>query len=98
METVELSVDGMTCGACVQAAKRALSRVSGVESVDVRLEEGAATVRGEHVAALVGRLVEALGQAGYAARVAPAGGVAKVAGAGGCGSARSGGGGCCCGR
>ncbi|MEJ7930193.1 heavy metal-associated domain-containing protein [Ramlibacter sp. AN1015] len=98
METVELSVDGMTCGSCVQAARRALSRIPGVESVDVRLQEGAATVRGEGVATQAQALVGALADAGYAARVAPATGATPPrATAGGCGSGRSSSG-CCCGR
>lgn len=98
MDTVKLSVDGMTCGSCVQAAKRALSRIAGVESVDVRLQEGDATVRGEGVAAQVQALVAALAEAGYAARVAPATETPKPRmAAGGCGTGRSGGG-CCCSR
>ena len=98
MESVELSVDGMTCGSCVQAAKRALSRVPGVESVDVRLQDGTATVRGEGVVSRSEALVAALSDAGYPARVSQSVGAAKPrSAAGGCGSGRSGGG-CCCGH
>lgn len=98
MDTVELSVDGMTCGSCVQAARRAVARVPGVESVDVRLQEGAATVRGEGVAARAQAIVAALTEAGYPARVSPAAAAAAPrSAAGGCGSGRSGGG-CCCGH
>lgn len=97
METVELSVDGMTCGSCVQSAKRAVSRVPGVESVDVRLQDGAATVRGERVASRAEAIVAALTEAGYPARVSPAGATMPRGAAGGCGSGRSGGG-CCCGH
>ena len=97
METVELSVDGMTCGSCVQSARRAVSRVPGVESVDVRLQDGAATVRGEGVASRAEALVAALADAGYPARVSQAGATKPRAAAGGCGSGRSGGG-CCCGH
>lgn len=96
METVDLSVDGMTCGSCVQAAKRALSRIPGVESVDVRLEEGAATVRGQGIAAQA--LVAALAEVGYPARLASAAAQEGRRNApGGCGSGRASGG-CCCGH
>lgn len=91
METIELSVDGLTCGSCMQAVKRALSQVPGVESADVRLQDGAATVRGDRVAARADALVVALTEAGYTARVAPTTGAAKPStAAGGCGTGRSG--------
>lgn len=96
METVELSVDGMTCGSCVQAATRALTRVPGVKSVDVRLQDGAASVTGEGLASQAQALVGALAEAGYPARVATGVAAPKSrTGAGGCGS---GGGGCGCAR
>jgi copper chaperone CopZ len=42
----ELKIEGMTCGHCVAAVKRALEAVSGVESAEVSLAEGRARVRG----------------------------------------------------
>jgi copper chaperone CopZ len=33
METLELTVTGMTCGGCENAVKRAVSTLAGVESV-----------------------------------------------------------------
>jgi copper chaperone len=100
MEAVELKVDGMTCGSCVKSASRALSAVPGVESVDVRLADGAATVRGNDVAAQVQAMLAALAAAGYEGRPADAASasVAKPQARGGCGTGRSDGGGCCCGR
>ena len=101
MDSVELKVDGMTCGSCVKAATRALAAVPGVDGVDVRLAEGAATVRGDQVAAQVQAMIAALSAAGYAAQVAePGASAASVPAArGGCGSGRAaGGGGCCCGH
>lgn len=98
METIELMVDGMTCGSCMQAASRALRHVPGVEAVDVRLQDRAATVRGEAVGSQADALVAALGAAGYPARVArgaAAAGVKKASA--GCGGGRSQGG-CCCGH
>jgi copper chaperone len=98
MEALELKVDGMTCGSCVKAATRALSAVPGVDSVDVRLTDGAATVRGDQLAGRVHALLAALSAAGYDAHVAqtatrPA---LTPAARGGCGSGRAAGGGCCC--
>lgn len=99
METIELSVGGMTCASCVKAATRALSEVPGVDSVDVRLADRTATVRGNQVAGQVQALLSALSSAGYEARVAGSAPDAAAAPAarGGCGSGRAAGGGCCCG-
>lgn len=100
MDVLELKVDGMTCGSCVKAATRALSAVPGVEAVDVQLERGAATVRGEAIEGQAGALLAALRAAGYEAQLA--GARAAVAPApklrGGCGSNPASGGGCCCGH
>lgn len=100
MEAVELKVDGMTCGSCVKSASRALSSVPGVESVDVRLADEAATVRGNDVAARVQAMLVALAAAGYEGRLAEAtsASVPKPQARGDCGAGRSDGGGCCCGR
>jgi len=99
MEAVELKVDGMTCGSCVKAATRALSAVPGVDSVDVRLADGAATVRGAQVAGQVRAMIAALSAAGYDAHVAQTAtrAASTPAARGACGSGRAAGGGCCCG-
>lgn len=39
--TIELSVDGMTCGHCVMSVKEELGEVPGVKNVDVILNSGA---------------------------------------------------------
>ena len=39
--TIELSVDGMTCGHCVMSVSEELSEIPGVENVDVILNSGA---------------------------------------------------------
>lgn len=57
-------VEGMTCGHCTAAVKAEVERVPGVEAVEVALDTGAVTVRGERVDdAEVRAAVE---QAGYA--------------------------------
>lgn len=45
----ELQVVGMHCNGCVQSVERALGECGGVTGVEVRLEEGRATVRGRDV-------------------------------------------------
>ena len=60
----ELKIDGMTCGHCSAAVKRALERVAGVVSADVDLAAGRARVKG---AADPGALVAAVQDEGYRA-------------------------------
>ncbi len=43
MTTLELKIDGMTCGHCVAAVKRALEAVEGVTVADVAI--GSASVQ-----------------------------------------------------
>ena len=45
---IEMGVEGMHCNGCVESVTRALSEVEGVRDAEVRLEEGAATVRGRN--------------------------------------------------
>jgi copper chaperone len=44
---IALKVEGMSCGHCTAAVKRALEAVAGVTSVEVNLEQGRAEVVGE---------------------------------------------------
>jgi copper chaperone CopZ len=60
-----LSVSGMTCGGCVNAVTRILSRVPGVAAVAVDLKSGHATVRG---GAAPADLIAAVEAAGYGAK------------------------------
>jgi copper chaperone len=43
----ELRIDGMTCGHCVAAVKKALEKVPGVTAAHVELEAGRAQVEGD---------------------------------------------------
>lgn len=63
----KLNVTGMTCGHCQNAVKNALEEVTGVETAQVDLENGTATVAG---AADVNALLAAVQEAGYDATVA----------------------------
>src|SRR5690554_2809463 len=64
--TVDLAVEGMTCGACVGRVENALKAVEGVSSASVNLATERATVQG---AAGTEQLVAAVAGAGYQARV-----------------------------
>jgi len=45
-QMVEMKIGGMRCNGCVQSLTRALGECRGVSEVEVRLEDGAAIVRG----------------------------------------------------
>lgn len=67
-QTLELSIDGMTCASCVGRVERALTKVPGVKSVSVNLANERAHLE------LLGQvdpqtLIGAVTKAGYSARV-----------------------------
>ncbi len=65
-QTIELSVEGMTCASCVGRVERALQAVPGVNQATVNLATERATVRG---VAATEALLAAIGKAGYEARL-----------------------------
>lgn len=89
MGSIELNVQGMSCGSCVKHVSEALAAIAGVEGVAVDLAAGRVRVTGEPLSAA---LLAALDAAGYPAQLA-ASTTAAVASAGGC---ASGGRSCCC--
>lgn len=58
-----LAVEGMSCGHCKLAITDEVTRVAGVESVDVDLETKLVRVRGTDVNEAA--VVSAIGEAGY---------------------------------
>jgi copper chaperone CopZ len=62
--TTELKIEGMTCGHCVIAVRKALEAVPGVQTAEVNLAGGKATVDGN---AELAALVEAVEEEGYTA-------------------------------
>lgn len=69
MTVVELDIQGMTCGGCVQAVKNVLGRVPHAESFDVSL--GHAVLRfGSAWDGAVEPVIAAVERAGFAATVA----------------------------
>jgi copper chaperone CopZ len=67
MSKILLNVSGMKCGGCVANVEKALNAVSGIESVQVSLEQKSATVTGTADPAMLARVVT---EAGYPAEVA----------------------------
>lgn len=65
--TTELKITGMTCKHCVKNATRALEDVQGVQTADVRLDPGSATIKGS---ADLTQLIVAIKEVGYEAQVA----------------------------
>ncbi|MGY4728734.1 heavy metal translocating P-type ATPase [Burkholderia pyrrocinia] len=68
LQTIELSVDGMHCGGCTGRVQRALAAVPGVVDAAVDLDAHTATVTAQE-SVEPGRLVDAVGEAGYRAAV-----------------------------
>ena len=65
MQTIELNISGMTCGACVHHATKALQSVSGAQNVVVDLAGAKATVAGESID--LTQLISAVEEEGYGA-------------------------------
>lgn len=89
MASIELKVEGMSCGSCVKHVTEALTPLAGVEAVAVDLATGRVRVTG---AVLAGAVLGALDAAGYPAQLlasttATTASAGKTAGcaSGGCG-------------
>lgn len=65
METLELAIDGMTCGHCVAAVRGALERIEGVQVEEVQI--GSARVRFEPAVVGPDQIAEAVADEGYQA-------------------------------
>ena len=93
MPQINLSVQGMTCGSCVNHVTKALEVMDGVQSVHVDLQSGRVQVG--RASNQSDDLIHALGEEGYPSSLdldeQSAAAAGKKSG-GGCG-----GGGCCCG-
>ncbi|HBS78340.1 MAG TPA: copper-binding protein, partial [Pseudomonas sp.] len=66
MNSTQLQVQGMTCGACVRHVTQALSTIAGVEAVEVDLHSGRVRIDGDVENAA---LIAALNGAGYPAQL-----------------------------
>ncbi len=64
-KTVTLNISGMTCAACPITVKKALEKVPGVSSVDVRFEKKQVLVTFDDTKTNPDALVKATTNAGY---------------------------------
>ncbi|MEO8407901.1 MAG: mercury resistance system periplasmic binding protein MerP [Oxalobacteraceae bacterium] len=69
MQTVTLSVPGMTCTACPITVKNAISKVEGVSKTDVSFEKREAVVTFDNTKTSVQKLTLATTNAGYPSSV-----------------------------
>ena len=67
MQTITLSVSGMTCTGCARSAAGALRKQNGVASAEVSLETGKAQIEFDPAQVSVAQLKAALEAAGYQA-------------------------------
>lgn len=65
MKQIELTVAGMTCGACVARVTRTLLGIPGVHDAEVDLARGVALANVDDIAAMQPALLQALAAAGY---------------------------------
>ena len=72
--TTEIKVQGMTCGSCVVAVKKALTDTKGVKAAEVSLEKGLATVVYEDSQVTEKQLSEAINKSGFKAEPTKQGG------------------------
>lgn len=93
MNTIDLQVEGMSCGACVKHVTQALQALTGVSGVEVELQSGHVRVSGE-LAQGGDPLVASVSAAGYPAKLATASSSTSQPEALGCHSGRTGGCGC----
>jgi copper chaperone len=63
MKTIELKIEGMSCGHCVAAVRKALSGLPGVEVLEVRI--GGARLNVDESKVDERKLGEAVAAAGY---------------------------------
>ena len=70
MERVNLTIDGMSCGHCLNAVRGALGRVPGVKIETVSI--GRATVEFDPAVANIAQIAAAVTAEGYTAHPVPA--------------------------
>ena len=68
-QTVTLTVPGMTCAACPITVKQAISKVDGVNKVNVSFDKREAVVSFDDAKASVPKLTQATENAGYPSSV-----------------------------
>lgn len=69
IKSVTLKIEGMTCITCPPAVKKAISRIEGVQSVQVSFWKGVAYVQYEEGKVTVEDMIRAVERIGYKARL-----------------------------
>lgn len=96
MHSIELEVQGMTCGSCVKHVTKALQSVPGVSRVEVDLANGRARVEGD-LSFGAQPLIAALASEDYPAQLATGAEPLQSPKTAGCHTGTGKKGGCCCG-
>ena len=65
MQTVKLTVEGMSCGHCVAAVNKAVGALQGVSNVEVSLQDKSVTVDFDSEEVTVDAIKEAIEDQGY---------------------------------
>ncbi|MBI3901789.1 MAG: heavy-metal-associated domain-containing protein [Nitrosomonadales bacterium] len=65
METIQLSIQGMTCNGCVGSVKKVLQALPGVSGVEVSLEHNRATLTYDPAQTGMAQFKAAVEDAGY---------------------------------
>ncbi|MDH5579830.1 MAG: cation transporter [Betaproteobacteria bacterium] len=67
METIKISIEGMTCAGCVNSVTRVLTALPGVSAADVSLTKARAKVTFDPAQTGVDAMKQAIERAGYKA-------------------------------
>ncbi len=67
-QTLDLTVEGMSCQHCVHAVKSSVGALAGVSSVDVNLEKGKAKVEFDPALTNLAAITVAIEDAGYSVK------------------------------
>jgi copper chaperone len=95
MSTIDLEVQGMSCGSCVKHVTQALQTLPGVSGVEVDLPSGHVRVSGDFPLGS-DSAIAALSSAGYPAQLAASSATISLPTTSGSQPSTGGRGGCCC--
>jgi copper chaperone len=65
MQTIQIPIEGMTCGGCVKSVTGVLQKISGVTSVNVSLEQKQAEIKYDEAKTSPAAFRQAIEDAGY---------------------------------
>jgi copper chaperone len=65
MQTIQISIEGMTCGGCVKSVTGVLQKIDGVSSVNVSLEQKRADIQYDESKTSPAAFKQAIEDAGY---------------------------------